>query len=526
MARKMLFYTGTVLLDPSRNEPVDYKYRRNVFTFMSNVGYLLSQGKYLSDDKWEYCLNTVEENTLSGGDRIFKYFKPSTSFGRAGELVEYDPEHVDLYLGESSALNSQVTLTIKTSAIRQNTTSLHGFGWSKKIDISDNFNVDNSSGKCSENDLIKLEEWLAYAGDEPVFAVCDCNCFHNSAYLFGRLALRRRYEESKRVLSEISPRLPVINLVREDQQVVCLYKPEPAVLIINFDTHNDDLSSRGQANSDGWGKALLSNFDYGAYVVIGVGAGNEAQLHIRTKANEEYDTPNEMRSLITLSVIKSEDDLENEFIVLWDALEKKINTPFFYYYVTIDRDCMLNSHTQWGHEKSVFKDASHVRSVLNTMAKTLKSRNVNLTGMDITGLPEVTKLPTTNYELVPIVKSRVYDNQGVPCGDSPRKRRAQYSDLVPGQPPRPTGRPTSYDLKYREKEEQYIEDLRKWNISEIGIKYNREKEEYDRKKEVYTEVMTNPPICQGDCLKCQKIIMGRLKNEIINIYDDFKNKWL
>src|SRR5438105_4315891 len=101
--RKVFFYIGTALFDPLRAESVAYGYNRNLHTFMSNIGWTLTAGKFLGEPDWEHYLNTADGETLREDVRAIRYFKQeglSFGYGRAGNKVEYDAKYVAKYLGD------------------------------------------------------------------------------------------------------------------------------------------------------------------------------------------------------------------------------------------------------------------------------------------------------------------------------------------------------------------------------------------------------------------------------------------
>ena len=473
--RKIFFYVGTELLgtkvDPSLKD--SFGYARNVFQFMKS---LKTGGQDVGD--WDFCVNTAKGDTTTDGERIFKYYRPAEEFagkddGREKYITtkylaapETQEDSQDSQLkkkggGEPVSMGSITTAALRTEAEGQ------------PISLPEDRNggsypVSNSSGRCRKSDLDDLEEALEGRVDKEdiVFSVCDCNSFHNSGYLFGRLALRRACAAED--LPEKNAPALLHDGVKENPLVKRI---GPPVLIVNLDTHSDDTCTKGLVNSDGWGSALLGEFDCGAYVVIGV-PGRGTKLHVTVqqrkgrrrqalvltkamamgltqevatstkKAKDHQDEANRLQkqaertkkrgdekqakklgkkakeceenarkakkvaedskskldNAIPGNAAIGPDDLKtgsgkalrSKLDGLWKHLEKIIGNGrgFKYYCVTVDRDCMVHSHTQWGHDGSAFRDAAHVRATLEVVAESLRDHLVTLRGFDITGLPE------------------------------------------------------------------------------------------------------------------------------------------
>jgi hypothetical protein len=119
--RKLFFYVGTVLSDPGRKmpfkPPVWAGFRRNLFTFMTIAGYRLSM---LADKvPWELCVNTLGSDTLADGPRVFQYYKPKSTWGWAGNRIEYERSYIDNYMGSPIKLDGKRELIIRTAALRK-----------------------------------------------------------------------------------------------------------------------------------------------------------------------------------------------------------------------------------------------------------------------------------------------------------------------------------------------------------------------------------------------------------------------
>ncbi len=446
-------------------------YRRNVSVFMDFVGSKVDKGK-----EWGLCVNvardpktfsgtTGRDTTLHAGPRRFRYYAPK-------EIWDSKTK-VDDYLKDYKVLKGKSEVLVKTTSLLKNRTACILLGWPDRYELSwggKKKELDNCSSRCFAGNLNTLQSWLSSAvPNQKVFVVCDCNSFHNSAYLFGLLALSKFVKPVTQIKK--------LNLrktsVRGKKDNLAQHWVPPAVLILNFDRHNDDQCTKGMAYSDGWGEALLRNFNCGAYLAIGV--PDYGSIHIRVKIpkkDNEYEWQQtkaedlddlkekikEVREELAKKAEKTSETKEmgedtappppgigpppdigsprtdkkgkekkeeknnkfedaNKWKKLWEELQKLMNhytkkrVTFKYYYITIDRDCMKDNHNQWGDDyekkekdRSFFKDQDHIGKAVEAIRTSLNS--ATLTGMDITGLPEVTTVPGTIKRLVNVKKKK------------------------------------------------------------------------------------------------------------------------
>ncbi len=219
-----------------------------------------------------------------------------------------------------------------------------------------------------------LKDKLPY----PLYSVSDCNTFHTTGYLWGKYALDR----SGAVGSQ------------------------DGVLIIDLDQHNDAGSAGAIISSDGWGKPLLNCYDNSAYAVVGTAASEDTNVNVyaayrkggglirkincKAKKNQMMDGT-QVETNITPRLLKSGTlaDLVTALTKLIDDLEDLTETPFKHFYLTVDRDCMFGSRTQWGDRSVTFEDPDEVIRVIDVLVAVLGlKRNVRLAGLDVTGLPD------------------------------------------------------------------------------------------------------------------------------------------
>lgn len=502
-------------------------YRRNVSVFMDFVGGNLDSGK-----DWGFCVNVARDpqdktspgttgyryTTIYAGRRRFRYYAPEKNW-TAKETK------VDDYLKDYKVLNGKPDVLVETASLLKDFKAAKSLGWPAKYKLYGTKEVDNCSSKCFADELNRLQVWLSEAVKDQkdqkvkVFAVCDCNSFHNSAYFFGLLALSKHVKSTWQIdrlnLQKTSAKNEQVNTVAEYLR--------PPVLILNFDRHNDDTCKEDLANSDGWGEALLRNFQCGAYLAIGVPPSGSINLRVKIpkkiapkkpkkdskKEKEEkeekeyeYETASgknlealiaELKDLnkkqppvpkeeplgklppeeeapppqqeeqpsgeggepapapppapeinLVVSTVASSNVSHLELLKqragkvaekgvmngkdgdekfesdkpwkkVWEEVQKLLNRhiekqiTIKYYYITIDRDCMLHNHNQWGDnligkikgDSSFFNDEKHINQAIEAIRKSLGEDAV-LTGMDITGLPESQYLPGTDKKLISI----------------------------------------------------------------------------------------------------------------------------
>ncbi|MGB2988239.1 MAG: hypothetical protein WBE26_20410, partial [Phycisphaerae bacterium] len=78
-----------------------------------------------------------------------------------------------------------------------------------------------------------------------------------------------------------------------------------------------------------------------------------------------------------------------QYKVLWRKLNAYFGQDVAYVFVTVDRDCLNDSYTQWGDGRVANTEAltSAMKLVLGALADTCKSKPLFI-GLDVTGLPE------------------------------------------------------------------------------------------------------------------------------------------
>ena len=396
---KLFFHIGTELLDcPTFMQTADAQ--NTLSAWERTIAYFMLK---MCPVKTSYaCLvNTAPTKKLAGSRRFQLYRPPKTGHPAVAirpnvtwvRKVFNKPERNVRAFGSDT---KGIVHTMFTASLYPNREAARLAGMDARMKLG-NLIVDNCSGKTLLQDMdafvSKLSMWL----HPPVFSISDCNSYHNTGYLFGKYAL----DQAMRVHG--STRAPV--------------------LIINIDQHKDYTSSSNLVNSDGWGKRLLANYRSGAYVNIGcMGANSPTQLYMSVKRERGWDSPtaikmrswpwkpvlsidNLMKLVATSHETRSQGKifLEDLLNKLWTLLERYIETgrwtdpqanvnreslKFKYYFITIDRDCMLYNYTHWGHSDAVFRNTEHVHRFLSIVLAGLRSRESILAGLDVTGLPE------------------------------------------------------------------------------------------------------------------------------------------
>ncbi len=428
--KNIFFYVGTDLKSAGENlsEMVEYPpYGFAVSRFMSQIG--------MGWDKWDFILNTGAGNTAAGGNRSFCYYPniPSPRWRYSGHAWTAAASAYRDFLKSPARFGGVERFDLHTAALRCNVMNVEAS--EKKIKLRGANRavvkeVDNCSGKSLKATMDAFIDKLGTVINTPFFAVCDCNCFHNSAYIMGKLALRR---------------------------VVGPADNSP-VLIINVDQHLDADCDATLVNSDGWGHALLRNFRNGAYISIGCrGVASAEQTYCAVRRNGQPVKklvtskrvgigPKKMTGLPwiskkqILSLLEPDptngkkNSLRDHCKTFWAFLERYIRTGeyiaassldppqsrFKYFYITVDRDCMIWNYTKWGHVEAMFRNPGHVRTLLDVVVESLKDRGAKLVAMDTTGLPD-----KSNEDMKP----RLDDYANVPAPQANRIYPSLKSEL-------------------------------------------------------------------------------------------------
>ncbi|MFW9842754.1 MAG: hypothetical protein ACFFES_17830 [Candidatus Thorarchaeota archaeon] len=195
-----------------------------------------------------------------------------------------------------------------------------------------------------------LDEDLGF----PVFSVCDCNSFHTSGYLWGLYAAKMMNRKGK---------------------------PNGPVAVINFDQHDDYGGTKYHyTRSDGWGASLLDRLKRMQlpcfYLTVGNGENGTSRIYIKgsqTSTSRQIGTFNKET---------------------WTGILQDLGGIVQYIFITIDRDCLNNSYTQWGD--GCFGDTgaltTKMKDVLSPMIEACQEQTEDhlpqIIGFDITGLPE------------------------------------------------------------------------------------------------------------------------------------------
>lgn len=256
-----------------------------------------------------------------------------------------------------------------------------------------NDSFDSQVNVSSRVPKIKMDEFVDRLSESdigfPVFSLCDCNSFHNSGYLWGLYAVKKAKKEYEEV------------------------KAKEAVVVINFDQHADAGSSGSSITaSDRWGAPLLSTLSTtemgslpGCY--LSIFNGNNGRNHVI--ATERIGTkslrPNEKQKDLVKYWQGADfpgfwkncvEDLKND--TGEGSLSKgdtrsvvARSSTRIYVFITVDRDCLKESYTQWPNgpldTETLLKLMSIVVEPLINI--NIESVQVSLVGFDVTGLPEI-----------------------------------------------------------------------------------------------------------------------------------------
>jgi len=455
-------------------------YRRNVSVFMNYVGKYVDQG-----ERWGFCVNTAcdpkdnknsvdkKRPSLASGERKFKYYMKKEAWTKDTQVDAFLTDCKTAQVTDAGKIENLNCIKMETTAPVTDADKAKNLGCEEKYSLGGK-DIQNCSSRCLTPDLSTLRIWLSkFVKKQAVFAVCDCNSFHNSAFLFGLLALSRHVKSIWKIDELNLRRTP--NKGNEFNRANDLIT-EP-VLILNFDRHTDYGGDKEVVASDQWGGALLKSFRCGAYMAIGIPKYGAIDLHIRRSRKPEKDSEKQkdlydyenisganldklLENLKDLNKpvdkkasaeseqsnkqdensskesaplpppsfnkkkpeCKNEDDKfdnkkrwkevfeEIEKFLNHDQNDKKKAKSLKYYYITIDRDCMLHNHNQWGDnllgkkkgESSFFIDEKHIHKAIEGIRESLGEDAV-LTGMDITGLPESQYIPGTDRQLISIL---------------------------------------------------------------------------------------------------------------------------
>ena len=192
--------------------------------------------------------------------------------------------------------------------------------------------------------------------------------------------------------------------------------------MVDIDQHKDAGTENGLVRSDGWGHPLIKNYDHAAYMVLGlaVGALTSANVYAAVRntpgsvsaktcgkpvkqtdleRGRDYDidtniTPSLLKGTVAeigASISKILSDLEG---LLTDSVR------FRHLYMTVDRDAMLGSRTQWKDTAVTFEDPAEIIKVLDAIVGAMALRGVLIAGFDVTGLPELDETAAVTSRLL------------------------------------------------------------------------------------------------------------------------------
>lgn len=340
----LFFYVGAVFLRENGQAPIDV--RREAQFAMQN---LLPR-----DMSWERVSN-VDAGTAGrpdqAGTRTFRHSKDASSGSYAEQILgSLRKSALDKVRGAERDVHQDIE---STSILAKPT--------GPKVTIS-NQQLSNSSGRIQKTELDTLIAGMINNLDSgKLFAVGDCNSFHNVAYIFGNVALHR--------------------------------KAAP-ILVLNIDQHKDiGNTSNGFVASDTWGTSMLLNVPVGAYLVAGSGGkSGGSQLVGQYKARGGNVTTFKPTQSVTTQNATSGTGLGGALNAALTELQVGgcMNELVQSVYITVDRDCMVDNWTQWADIAAIFTNCKKVIAFLDEfMTQVIAvSPTAQLVGMDITGLPE------------------------------------------------------------------------------------------------------------------------------------------
>jgi len=234
----------------------------------------------------------------------------------------------------------------------------------------------------------------------PIFSVSDCNSFHTSGYLWGLYAALKLRQEG------------------------CALEP---VAVVNFDFHAD-LGSSGKpyTGSDTWGNTLTDEIASLGFPVCYLSIFNTPGSAIECTYKPRPPESEEKKEHKQENELEEKQD-ETMSVTIKESLKyiRKVckehfgGKPIRYVFVTIDRDVLKNSYTQWGDGPindigALKKELLSLLEGLGVCKKKGKPGQAELIGFDVSGLPEhAYMLPRPKKETVKEVYRRVTDELNI-----------------------------------------------------------------------------------------------------------------
>lgn len=189
-----------------------------------------------------------------------------------------------------------------------------------------------------------------------LFAVVDSNSFHHMSYILARYAMETHASAT--------------NVAKK--------------VVINFDAHPDLAKCGTDLKCNNWATAILAD-RAGYYVTVGLKGMNQPMAKFKAKAKAssnwtECEWLPGKRGQGRVATGPYVEKLLTACNVTWNGAKV---------YITVDRDFMLGSYTQWGDSSSYF-DALTGRELVANCLVVLERKQADVVGFDITGLPETT----------------------------------------------------------------------------------------------------------------------------------------
>jgi hypothetical protein len=381
----------------------------------------LSKDKKLLDSgDWQYLCTVKPPPVWEAGLRNFRILKLPVP--KKADLKDKDIPPPFVGFPSTSVLRNALWRGLQTED--KNFVEFQGTAVTYRKDSGGGV-LSNSSSAVPKDYFDKFVTRLTSAGlGFPVFSLSDCNCFHNSAYLWGLYSLSMAHA------GDTTP-----------------------LIILNFDQHIDaGMSKTEDVASLGWGVPLLRNAVSGCYMSIGNDTRGATYAFLKKPDPSAKSKVEKQKSTITdlgkaplkgvflnnhigklgkaqipeefvraFCGISADQDgkVSGDWQTWWDELHTMLGKPAcVYVFIAVDRDCLTGHHTQWQNNRTYFKKVDDLVNCMKTALKSLENVQNCLPlviGMDVCGLPEhaaltefVKMLDETNEEKID-KESEVWD---------------------------------------------------------------------------------------------------------------------
>lgn len=416
MTNRLFFYIGAKLLGEGPETPAEWyegPVGRDWYEGFEQAAEFFERALKPERERWYYLLEHSSRTKDELGNMCFRMFAP---FRELLKDAAWTPDarprfeapvalgaplritsHAERweFVCSSIQINAKAEVPAKTFNIARTgrapvNTTKNGL----KVALLNN--LSDCSGRVVKTELDDFVEAIKPILPYPLFSVSDCNTFHTTGYLWGKLALDRSWAANT----------------------------SGAVLAVDIDQHNDSGSdTSGIVSSDGWGHPLIKNYDKGAYVVLGLATNEVDNVNVYTalrkatknvstvKCKKEVDGGGIFEQVATTLTPRL---LRGPFVPILQALTKLLDDleglladTFKHVYITVDRDSMFGSRTHWKDRDVTFKDPAEIINVLDALVCAMAARGVRLAGFDVTGLPEEDRGDCVTSKLLKETDSRL-----------------------------------------------------------------------------------------------------------------------